>query len=144
MRGQMFSGQTLFRGLLCAVFLASAAASAADYPSAIESLPPLARVQVKLTETEQLRLYNLLTDFSNRGHFVFEGGAFTRGARPFHLVTIHVDKDTDIQVTNFRLPAVFELNVYSRANEESWRPYWSELVSELSASFGFGRVSTVT
>ena len=139
----MFSKRIPSVGLLCAAFVAAAASSAAEYPSGLESSRLLARVQVKLTDPEQNRLYNLLTDFSNHGHFVFEGGAFTRGARPFHLVTIHVDKDTDFQVTNFRLPAVFEFNVYSRANEESWRPYWSELISELSSSFGSGRVSTV-
>src|SRR5262249_27226804 len=106
----------------------------------LNALPSRARVQVKLTEPQQFKLYNVLTDFSNHAHFVLEGGALTRTGRPFHLMTIHLDADTDFQVTNFRIPNVFELNVYSREGEDRWRPYWSQLVSDLSASFGADRV----
>jgi len=130
-------------GLLCAGLLFSGTSCAADYHASLASLPSLARVQVKLVEPQELKLYNVLTDFSNRRNLKLEGGAFTRSARPFHLVTIHVDPQTDFQVTNFRVPNIFELNVYSRENEAVWRPYWSELISDLSSSFGTNRIATV-
>jgi len=126
-------------GVLCAGVLFSGASCGGN--TGLESPRPLARVQVKLTEPQQRQLFNILMEFSDRAHFKLEGGAFSRTGRPFHLITIHIDGQTDFQVTNFRIPNIFELNVYSRADEEAWRPYWSELISDLSSSFGPDRIS---